>query len=218
MRKTFGLVLLSLLLGACSSVYYGSLEKFGIEKRDLLVDRVEDSRDAQQQARERFESALEQFLAATAYDGGELETVYRTLKGEYQASEAAAREVDQRIDDVARVAEDLFDEWERELALYSDQRLRRNSERRLRETRARYGELMRAMERAASRMEPVLAVFQDRVLYLKHNLNARAIASLRTERDAVRADIQRLIEDMNTAIAEANRFIEGLEGADWPAE
>ena len=56
-----------LLLAGCASAYYGAMEKFGIEKRDILVDRVEDSREAQEEAREQFESALEQFIAATNF-------------------------------------------------------------------------------------------------------------------------------------------------------
>ena len=39
--------LLLLISGGCSSAYYRTLEGLGIEKRDILVDRVEDARDAQ---------------------------------------------------------------------------------------------------------------------------------------------------------------------------
>ena len=35
------------------------------------------------------------------------------------------------------------------------------------------------MRLAESRIEPVLKSFRDQVLFLKHNLNAKAIASLR---------------------------------------
>jgi hypothetical protein len=55
------LVLLVLLfLVACQSAYYGAAEKVGYPKRDILVDRVEQSRDAQQVAEVQFQSALEQ--------------------------------------------------------------------------------------------------------------------------------------------------------------
>ena len=46
---------------ACSTAYYSALEKVGIEKREILVDRVEDARDAQEDASEQFASALDQF-------------------------------------------------------------------------------------------------------------------------------------------------------------
>ena len=64
---------LSLGLAACSGTYYGAMEGLGIEKRDILVDRVEDARDAQDDAAEQFASALDQFRSIVAVDGGELE-------------------------------------------------------------------------------------------------------------------------------------------------
>lgn len=201
------LTLLCATLGACSSVYYNTMEKLGYEKRDLLVDRVEDSRAAQEAARKQFESALEQFIAASNYDGGDLEAIYRRLKGEYDDSVNRAATVRSRIDRVESVAEDLFAEWKRELDLYQDPRLRRSSERQLQQTRARYQQFIAAMHRAEQGMEPVLNAFQDRVLYLKHNLNARAIASLRNDRAEIESDIQQLIKQMNASIDEANRFI-----------
>ena len=59
-------------------------------------------------------------------------------------------------------------------------------------------------------MEPVLRQFRDQVLYLKHNLNAAAIGSLRGQADNIQGDIQRLLDQMNRSIAEADRFIQTL--------
>lgn len=203
-------VVLAVLLGACTSTYYRAMESFGIEKRDILVDRVEDSREAQEDAREQFESALEQFMAVTDFQGGDLEKVYQRLKDAYESSESRAETVSERIDAVERVSEDLFAEWREELELYQDPSLRRASARQLRDTEARYRQLMAAMRQAERRMQPVLEAFQDRVLFLKHNLNASAIASLRGDRRAIEADIEALIGEMNAAIAEANRFIDEM--------
>ncbi|GAB4183623.1 MAG: DUF2959 domain-containing protein [Wenzhouxiangellaceae bacterium] len=208
------LVLLALIVAAgtaCSSAYYGTLEKFGIEKRDILVERVDEASDAQDDAKEQFADALEQFRSVVAVDGGELEETYDRLKKDFEASEARAATVSERIDAVEAVAEDLFDEWEDELDLYNDARLRRNSARQLDETRQRYTRLQRAMRQAESRMAPVLDVFRDQVLYLKHNLNARAIASLRTELTGIEGDVERLIQAMDQSIAEARSFISSME-------
>src|ERR1041385_7140298 len=56
---------LVLLLGGCSSAYYGAMEKIGFAKREILVDRVEKTRDAQNEAKQQFASALDHFLAVT---------------------------------------------------------------------------------------------------------------------------------------------------------
>lgn len=207
-RPNLPLGLLLVLLSGCSSVYYNAMEKLGYEKRDLLVDRVEDARAAQEAAREQFASALDQFIAATNFQGGDLEAAYRRLNAAYAASERRANAVRERIDRVEKVAGDLFSEWEGELDLYTDRNLRRASARQLEQTRERYRQLIAAMQRAEQRMDPVLGAFRDRVLYLKHNLNARAIASLRGDRAEIESSIQALIRQMNASIDEANRFIE----------
>ncbi|MGD8956100.1 MAG: DUF2959 domain-containing protein [Chromatiaceae bacterium] len=201
---------LALLMAGCQTAYYSTMEGLGFEKRDILVDRVEDARDAQQEAKVQFESALEQFIAVTDYRGGDLEDQYRNLKSEFEDSEDRARAVRRRIDDVERVAEDLFDEWEAELRQYTDANLRRASADQLRRTQTSYRQLMEAMRRAESKIDPVLLAFRDRVLFLKHNLNAQAIASLKTNRAAVESDIQALIRDMNQSITEADRFVQSM--------
>jgi ElaB/YqjD/DUF883 family membrane-anchored ribosome-binding protein len=202
-----------LLLGGCSSAYYAALEKVGIPKREVLVDRVEAARDAQQSAQTQFKDALEQFKALVGYDGGKLEAMYESLRTTSDASTAKAREVRDRIAAVKDVAEALFKEWEGELQQYSDAGLRRKSQRQLNETRVRYSRLVAAMDRAAARMDPVLAVLHDQVLFLKHNLNAAALGSLDATSTSLQKDVDTLIADMQAAIAEANRFIGELTAA-----
>jgi len=205
------LFLLSLLVGGCSSTYYKTMESFGVEKRDILVDRVEEARDAQDDASEQFADALEQFRSVVAVDGGDLEEIYDRLNAEYERSRDQAAEVTDRIDAVESVAEDLFSEWQDELGEYTRADLRRNSESLLKDTRRRYEQMMAAMRRAERTMDPVLESFQDQVLSLKHNLNARAIGALRNELASIERDTARLISEMQKAIAEADSFIQSME-------
>lgn len=196
---------------SCSTAYYKTMEGFGVEKRDILVDRVEEARDAQDEASEQFADALEQFRSVVAFDGGDLEEVYDRLNTEYQRSVDEAGQVSERIDAVESVAEDLFSEWENELDEYKRADLRRNSQSLLNDTKRRYGQMMKAMRRAESTMDPVLESFQDQVLALKHNLNARAIGALRNELDGIERDTARLISEMQKAIAEADAFIQSMD-------
>lgn len=206
-----GSVLVLALLGGCSSAYYKTMESFGVEKRDILVDRVEEARDAQDSASEQFASALEQFRATVNFDGGNLEKIYDRLNTEYESSVSEAQDVSDRIDAVEHVATDLFKEWDQELEQYSRKDLRNSSARLLKDTRTRYGKLMTSMRRAETSMQPVLDAFHDQVLYLKHNLNARAIGALRNELDTIERDTARLITQMQKAIADANAFIDSME-------
>lgn len=205
------LIISCLLLASCQSTYYAAMEKVGVHKREILVDRVEEARDSQEEAKEQFASALERFTTLMNFDGGELQQVYDKLKDELDQSEAQAEDVRNRIAKVEDVAEALFDEWEGELKQYSSADLRRSSEQKLKETRKRYGQLISAMKKAEAKIEPVLSPLRDQVLYLKHNLNARAIASLKTELKSIEGDVGRLLRDMEVSIREADSFIKSMD-------
>lgn len=154
------------------------MEKMGVAKREILVDRVEKTREAQTEAKVQFANALQQFLAVTKVDGGALQQKYDNLNREFQRSEAKAKEVRERIASVQDVAEALFKEWKQELSQYASASLKADSERQLDQTRRRYDALILLMRRAADRMDPVIATFRDQVLFLKHNLNAQALRAL----------------------------------------
>lgn len=212
MRSVLVVLLIGLVgLTGCQSVKYRALESVGIEKRDVLSSRVDKAAEAQDEAVEQFASALEQFRATVEVDGGNLERTYRRLEREFDRSQAQAAEVSDRIDAVEHVARALFSEWEDELDLYSDSDLKARSESILVETRRRYERMMTAMRRAEASMAPVLDVFQDQVLFLKHNLNAMAIAAIRDELADVEQATEALIAAMNQSISEARSFIEALE-------
>lgn len=213
MTKTriLALAATALLLAGCETAYYSAMESVGFAKRDILASRVEAARDSQQEAKEEITDALTEFGRVVSYQGGDLEAQYRKLAAQLEDGEQAAAAVRARIRDVENVAEALFDEWQDELAQYSSASLRAQSEKQLRETRARYATLIGAMKRAESRLEPALQPLRDQVLFLKHNLNARAIAGLQGEVARVDAQVNQLVAELNAAIAEANRFIADLE-------
>ncbi len=204
------MISVSVILMGCSSAYYGTMEKLGYHKRDIMVSRVESARDAQEEAKEQFKSALEQFSSVLKVDGGELEEKYAQLKAAYDKSAARAEAVQERIEEVEDVSEALFDEWQTELDQYTSDSLRRSSARKLRQTKQQYAQLIGAMKRAEKKMAPVLRAFNDQVLFLKHNLNARAIASLQTELASVEAEVNSLIRDMEASIKEADVFINAM--------
>ncbi|MBW2429913.1 MAG: DUF2959 domain-containing protein [Deltaproteobacteria bacterium] len=210
-RVRLFLIFSLLILGpGCETAYYGTMEKLGYHKRDLMVNRVESARDAQEDAKEQFESALEKFSSVLDFDGGDLEDKYDQLQAAYDRSNARAQTVRDRIESVEDVAADLFAEWEAELSEYSSDSLRRSSANKLKQTRRQYARLIGAMKRAESKMDPVLVAFRDQVLFLKHNLNAKAIASLQTELSSVEAEVNSLIKDMNASIKEADAFISAM--------
>ncbi|MCY1426712.1 hypothetical protein D9M71_425380 [compost metagenome] len=182
-----------------------------MHKRDILVDRVEEARDAQLDAKEQFRDALERYRSVVQVNGGELEARYDALNSEYLASEDSAKAVRQRIRAVEDVAEALFDEWEAELQQYSNASLRNASARELARTRQDYRTLIQRMQAAERRIEPVLSVLRDQVLFLKHNLNARAIGALKGEYRTLQGNVDQLLRDMQRAIDESDAFVRRLQ-------
>jgi len=194
-------------------MYYAGLEKVGIPKRDVLSRRVEGAQQAQEEVKEQFSSALDQFRATVHVQGGEIEQRYDALRAELSESEQRSEKLEDKIDSVESVAEALFDEWEDELDQYKRPELRAASARRLSETKRSYEPMIKAMRRAHRKVEPVLDAFRDVVLALKHQLNARAVASIQGELADVEREVDALVKQMNESIREASKFLGTLAEA-----
>jgi hypothetical protein len=208
-RFVMAVVCLTAISG-CRSTYYAAYEKFGVYKRDLLKKRVTEARDSQKQAQEQFKDALTRLKEITKFDGGELERAYKSLKSEYDGCVSQAETVHKRIREVETVSGDLFAEWEKEIQQIGTPSLRESSREKLEVTRRRYEDMHRALTSAEQSMAPVLSKFKDYVLYLKHDLNAQAIASLKGEATNIQGEISRLIESMNLSITRADEFVKNM--------
>jgi hypothetical protein len=206
-----GLALVMLGMAGCQSTYFAVWEELGYPKRDIMVSRVQKARDGQEAAKEQFQTTLDRFKAVTKFSGGDLEAKYKELQAEYDRCADRAETVSKQIASVETVAGQLFREWGEELGQYESAELKARSEAELRATRTRYEQLIGTMRQAESKMKPVLAAFHDQVLYLKHNLNARAIASLEGTTVSLQGDVDRLIADMQRSIDESNRFISAMK-------
>lgn len=200
-----------LLLVGCETLYFNTMEKVGVHKRDILIDRIEETQASQEDAQDQFKSALEQLRSITNFDGGDLEDLYNNLNDEYEASAEAAADINDRINKVESVAEALFDEWRDELKQYSSTKLRSASASKLKNTERKYKKLIVILRKAERSITPVLNSLKDNSLYLKHNLNARAVASIKGELKSIDADISQLIQQMQRSISESDAFIAQLK-------
>lgn len=209
--KTLSLLLTLAFLGGCASVQYKALEKVGVHKRDILIDRVESARESQTETKDQVVSAYQQFRNLVTVTDGGLEKRYKALTKAVQRSKDKTGELDGRINSVESVAAALFSEWKSELNQYSNASLRSQSEQNLSTTQHRYQQMIRRMRAAQSRIQPVLHVLEDQTLYLKHNLNARAISGLQGEVDSIEEKVNNLILEMEAAVQEANEFLKGMK-------
>jgi hypothetical protein len=208
-----GLVFLP-LLSSCNSMYFSALEKIGIEKRDLFIKRIKAARNSQVDAKEQFKNALEEYKSVVNVEGGDLESKYSKLSAILDESEKSAEDVKTRVIKVRDVAVSLFQEWKSELSDYSNQELRRDSEKKLDKAKMEYAAMMASMKIASDRLEPALKPLRDNVLYLKHNLNAKAIMALNAEVIRVEEKVDNLIEELSRSIADADEYVKRMESAE----
>ncbi len=192
------------------TVYYSARESIGEHKRDIVVAHVEQACVGLQETRDEFEDALKHFKTLVCVNDAALDHKYHLLNRQYQFCCAKSDAVSNRIKAIEQVSEALFAEWEHELNEYTSRSLRAHSKQQLKIARQNYARLIRSMQRAEAKIQPVLAAFKDQVLYLKHNLNAQAIAALRHEFIEIGIDISQLIQAMELTIAEASQFVAAL--------
>lgn len=213
LANTFtALALLSLgLTTGCQSLYNATMENvLGYEKRELLKKSVVSLQAEQKDAQKEFKDALTRLKELYAFNGGELESVYNKLKSSSESCASESKAVHSRIENMEGIASAMFSEWEKEIQQYTNPTLAASSREQLRETKERYAQLAKTVRAAESAMKPVLAQIKDNVLYLKHNLNAAAIGSLKGEAANIQSQIEHLLSRMNASIAESDSFIKTL--------
>ena len=67
------------------------------------------------------------------------------------------------------------------------------------------------MKKAEAKLDPALTPLRDQVLFMKHNLNAKAIAGLSEEVVNVQTNVDSLVRDIDAAVAQADKFIASLK-------
>jgi hypothetical protein len=213
-RLTFAMLGWCLVLAGCTSAYYEVMQKLGKEKRDILVQRVKEAKKDQEQTKQQLQTTMESFQALTGFEGGDLQKSYKKLNGEYERAEGEANRLRDKIKSIDQVSNDLFAEWQKEIDEMQSKQLKQRSQAMLRDAKTRQAAYMKAMHATEEKMAPVLAAFRDEVLFLKHNLNARAIGSLKETSTKISGDVDTLIQSIDNSMAEADRLISTLANTD----
>jgi hypothetical protein len=205
-----GLVAVGVMVAGCKSSYYKAMKTFGKEKRDILVSRVKDSKKDQQEAKQQIKTTMESFQELTGFQGGSLEKNYKKLNGEYEKAADSAQKLHNRIDSIDQVSSDLFKEWQKEIDGMENKKLKLQSAGMLRQSRLNEAAYLKSMRQTEARMTPVITAFHDQVTFLKHNLNARAIGSLKGTSARMSTDVDVLMVSLDGSIAQADALIASL--------
>lgn len=213
-RYAIPVLSVAILLSGCTRTYYKAMATLGKEKRDILVSRVKDSRKEQQQAKEQIKTTMERFQELTGFQGGSLEKSYKELNGQYEKAADSAQKLHDRIGSIDQVSSDMFKEWQKEIDGMDNRNLKQQSAAMLRQSRLQEAGYIKSMRQTEARMTPVLKSFQDQVTFLKHNLNARAIGSLKGTSARISTDVDVLMVQIDGSMAQADALINSLNSAD----
>jgi hypothetical protein len=208
------LVVLTLLLAGCKSTYYKTMRTLGKEKRDILVQRIKDAKKDQDQTKKQLQTTMESFQALTGFQGGSLEKSYKRLNSDYESAASQAGKLHDKIQSIDQVSNDLFKEWQGEISAMENGKLKSQDTVMLRNAKTRQATYMRAMRRTEDQIAPVLKAFHDQVLFLKHNLNSRAIGSLKNTSAGLQGDVSDLIQSIDASSQEADKLISSLAASD----
>jgi len=211
--SSMGLVAVGVMVVAltgCTSSYYKAMKTFGKEKRDILVSRVKDSKKDQEQAKEQIKTTMQSFQTLTGFQGGALEKNYKKLNRDYEKAADSAQKLHNRIDSIDQVSNDLFKEWQKEIDGMENKKLKAQSGEMLRQSRLNEAGYIKSMRQTEARMTPVITAFRDQVTFLKHNLNARAIGSLKGTTAKMSTDVDVLMISLDSSMAQADSLINSL--------
>lgn len=200
--------LLPLLLvgvGACSTMYYAAMSQLGWAKADLLANRVQQSRDAMDQARIQLADALPDFEKARSASGGDHAVRAEALQASLGDAQENATLIGKRRAAVENAADTLFGEWQHEIASATDAAQRARRQQRYDEFRAPYDRLLDAMRGAEASLPPVLAAMQAEVAALRAAPGAAASPGIPA------ADADQAMRTLQLAVALANQYITVLE-------
>jgi chromosome segregation ATPase len=213
-RLYVSFVMFALLLSGCSSTYYKTMRTLGKEKRDILVSRIKDAKKDQEQTKEKLKTTMESFQALTGFQGGSLEKSYKRLNSDYESANDQANKLHDKIESIDKVSNDLFKEWQGEINEMGNAKLKSQSTAMLRDAKTRQAAYMQAMHTTEDQIAPVLSAFHDQVLFLKHNLNSRAIGSLKGTSVSLQGDVAGLIKSIDASSKEADKLIASLATSD----
>ena len=211
---SLSLIVFALLLSGCHSTYYKAMSTLGKEKRDILVSRIKDAKKDQDQTKQKLQTTMESFQALTGFKGGSLEKSYKRLNSDYESAASQANKLHDKIQSIDQVSNDLFKEWQGEINAMDNGKLKSQDSVMLRNAKVRQATYMRAMHQTEDQIAPVLKVFHDQVLFLKHNLNSRAIGSLKNTSAGLRNDVAGLVQSIDASSQEADKLISSLAASD----
>ncbi len=211
---------LALLLAAAFSartagaqLIFGS-DPEGLKKTDNLIKKAEGLVKETTSAREQIGKTLDTYNSIWADDTKDVKKVYKSVEGEMKKSEEKREAVKKQLDEMKVEADAYFASWKASLAQISaNADLRKQSEARMGETKAKFDGIQGSIAEARQAYEPFITSVKDQYTYLGHDLNPSGIASLKPEKDKLAVTGKELFGKLDASIKKATEYINSIKAA-----
>ncbi|MCK6460067.1 MAG: DUF2959 domain-containing protein [Planctomycetes bacterium] len=206
-------------LPACSMVNDLIKGKTGPADVDDLVAAVENVHKELDASKGAMLAAVQELQTVTAPDfSGDAVKAYEKLVDTVENSEDQADELRNRIEKMQAEAVPVFDQWTKDLEAYSNPEMRQRSQARLSAARERYDAVVAAVEPVLVEYEAINQSFRDHVLFLKHDMNPAALATIQDDVRRIAKDAASLDGRFNSGRAAAMAYVESSAQPKAPAK
>jgi uncharacterized coiled-coil DUF342 family protein len=212
---TFGLALLAATVlpsRTASAQIFGS-DPEGLKQTDSLIKKAEELVKEAVSARTQIAKTLDTYNAIFADDAKDVRKAYKGVESEMAKSEKQREQVRQDLEEMKTEAEAYFAGWSASLPQIGNPDLRKRSETRMAETRAKFDGVLSSVREAREAYEPFMKNMKDQWTYLGHDLNPKGISSLKPDADKLNGEAKELFQKIDTGTKKANEYIDSLRSS-----
>jgi hypothetical protein len=202
-------VLVLLALPACTFVSNLISGGGGPANVNDLVERVERVSAELDASKATMLAAIQKLQAVTAPEfQGDAVLAHKELENTLDDSDDQAKALRKSIDKMRAAAEPVFEQWTKDLEAYSNPEMRARSQQRLAAARERYDSVVAAVEPVLVEYETVNQTLHDHLLFLSHDMNPAAVATIQDDVRSVAKQAAGLDGSFQTAKAAARAYVD----------
>jgi hypothetical protein len=153
----------------------------GPEQTAKFLKTVEGTVKAIGESRAQLQKTVATYNSITEMTAKDLKSAYKDLNKDVADSEKKVADGRPKVDEMNTEAEGYFAAWKASASAISDAGLRKRSEERMADARARFDTIAVAGQDARQSFDALMKDVKDQSTFLGHDLNASAIATLKPD-------------------------------------
>jgi uncharacterized protein YukE len=125
------------------------------------------------------------------------ENTYKKLASGVESSDKSAKAARKQVDAMRKDLEKFYTAWEKEVAGYTTEAMKEQSQNSLNEVKAKFERFDTALKEASELYQPFIASLRDQVSYLGRDLSPEAVSALETQAKDLNENASKLYEKVD---------------------